>query len=92
MNLNKRTLVLGASPNSARYSFLAASRLRAQGHNVVAVGLREGYAGPVPIEKPADPPEGIDTITLYLNPQRQKEYYQYILDTHPQADHLQPGH
>ena len=39
---NKKTLVLGATTNPARYSFLAINHLREEGHDVVAVGRRTG--------------------------------------------------
>ena len=38
----KKTLVLGASDNPARYSFRAAHMLRNHGHEVVPVGIRKG--------------------------------------------------
>ena len=46
---NKKTLVLGASSNPARYSYLAINQLRSKGHDVVAIGKHsgkvEGFAG-----------------------------------------------
>ena len=35
---NKKTLVLGATTNPARYSYLAIHKLRDKGHDVVAIG------------------------------------------------------
>jgi predicted CoA-binding protein len=45
----KKTVVLGASDNPNRYSFLAVERLREKGHPVVAVGKREGKINETPI-------------------------------------------
>ena len=47
----KKTLVLGASDNPSRYSFLAVNRLRSYGHPVVAIGKKNAMVADVPIEK-----------------------------------------
>jgi predicted CoA-binding protein len=36
-------------------------------------------------------PEDIDTITLYLGPERQREYYDYILSLKPKRIIFNPG-
>jgi len=36
-------------------------------------------------------PEGIDTVTLYLGPERQREYYDYILSLKPKRIIFNPG-
>ena len=87
----KKTLVLGASDNPARYSYLAINRLRGKGHPVVAIGQRRVVAGDVAIETEKKPFEGVDTVTLYLNSTRQKEYYDYILSLHPKRIIFNPG-
>jgi len=89
--MNKKTLVLGASTNPSRYSFLAIQRLVAHNHDVVAIGLKEGEVSGVQIEKEKIPFEGIDTITLYLNALRQKEYYDYIVSLKPNRVIFNPG-
>jgi predicted CoA-binding protein len=87
----KKTLVLGASDNPSRYSFLAVQRLRAHGHPVVAVGRKHSMIGDVIIETEQKKIENIDTVTLYLNPQHQKEYYNYILSLKPKRIIFNPG-
>lgn len=77
----KKTLVLGASPNPARYSYAAVQQLRGNDHEVVAVGTRKGMIGDVHIQLEMPAVEGVDTVTLYLNPRRQEQYYDYILET-----------
>ncbi len=47
---NKKTLVLGASANPSRYSYLAVNRLQAKGHEVIAIGKRPGKIGQVEVE------------------------------------------
>lgn len=87
----KTTLVLGASANPARYSYLAIQRLRAYDHPVVAIGKKTGQVADVNISKDHEPSANIDTITLYLNPRNQVEYYDYILSLHPKRIIFNPG-
>ncbi len=89
--MKKKTLVLGASENPSRYSYLAIQRLRAHDHPVVAVGRRNGKVADVPITKDHVPETGIDTVTLYLNPANQVEYYDYILNMNPKRIIFNPG-
>lgn len=87
----KRTLVLGASENPSRYSNLAIKRLTSHQHPVVAIGKKKGAVGPVIIETAQKQFEDIDTVTMYLNPLRQQEYYDYILSLHPKRIIFNPG-
>lgn len=87
----KKTLVLGASIHPNRYSYLAVQRLAANNHPVIALGNKEGTIGNTIIETEKRPFENIDTVTLYLNPLRQKEYYDYILSLHPKRIIFNPG-
>ena len=87
----KKTVVLGASNNPARYSYLAVQRLRAHNHPVTAIGRRTGQVADVNITKDHLPEDDVDTITLYLNPKNQVEYYDYILNLHPKRIIFNPG-
>src|SRR5882757_11303865 len=87
----KKTLVLGASDNPARYSYLAIQRLRKYEHPVVAIGRRNTQVGDVPIGKEKKSFDNIDTVTLYLNPFHQREYYDYILSLKPKRLIFNPG-
>jgi predicted CoA-binding protein len=87
----KKTLVLGASGNPARYSYLAVQRLRQHGHPVVAIGRKHAQVADVPVEKEKKLFDDIDTITFYLNPLHQKEYYDYILSLRPKRLIFNPG-
>ena len=91
MNEHKKTLVLGASDNPSRYSYLAVNRLRSQGYPVVAIGKKNSMVAGVPIEKEKKYWENIDTVTLYLNPAHQQEYYDYIVSLQPKRIIFNPG-
>lgn len=86
----KKTLVVGASPKPTRYSYEAVTRLRHHGHPVYAYGMRESEILGVPIQT-SWPNEQFDTITLYLNPNRQEEYCERILDLKPKRVIFNPG-
>jgi predicted CoA-binding protein len=87
----KKTLVIGASANPSRYSYLAVQRLSANQHPVIALGLKKGIIGNNEIETEKKAFEHIDTVTLYINPFHQKEYYNYILSLHPKRIIFNPG-
>jgi predicted CoA-binding protein len=87
----KKTLVLGASDNPSRYSHLALQRLRRFDHPVVAIGRKNSRVGDVIIDKEKAPFEDVDTVTLYLNPRHQEEYYDYILSLKPRRIIFNPG-
>lgn len=91
MNEKKKTLVLGASDNPARYSYLAIQRLRNHGHPVVGIGRKNIKVADVNIEKEKMPITDVDTVTLYLNPTHQQEYYDYIISLNPKRIIFNPG-
>ncbi len=87
----KKTLVIGASPNPLRYSHKAVKRLREYDHEVVAIGKRETQIEDVDVIKGKPPVEDIHTVTLYLGPQNQDEYLNYILSLKPKRIIFNPG-
>ena len=87
----KKTLVIGASTNTERYSNLAVKKLVAHNHPVVALGKRAGMIGNTAIITDKKIMEDIDTVTLYLNPENQKPYYDYILALKPKRIIFNPG-
>jgi predicted CoA-binding protein len=91
LTTGKKTLVLGASDNPGRYSNLAVTRLRGVGHPVVAIGRKQAKVGDVEIGTDQQPLTGVDTVTLYLSPHHQKQYYDYILSLHPRRIIFNPG-
>jgi len=88
---NKKTLILGATPNSGRYAYLAANRLVSHGHDIINVGIKKGEVAGVPIEPAEDIHPDVDTITLYVGPQNQPPLYDYILNTKPKRIIFNPG-
>ena len=87
----KKTMVLGASPNPMRYSYLAVNRLRSKQHPVVAIGKRVGTVADVDIQTDHPFVDDVHTITLYLNANNQKQYYDYIMSLHPKRIIFNPG-
>ena len=86
----KRTLVIGASENPARYSNMAIRSLRNHNHEVLALAKREGKVDDVNITTEF-PDEDIDTVSLYVGPQWQTEYYEKVLKLKPQRVIFNPG-
>ena len=88
---SKKTLVLGASENPERYSWLAVKRLLSHNHPVMAIGKKEGKIHGIDILKEKKTVNDIDTVTLYLNSQHQKDYYDYLLSLKPKRIIFNPG-
>jgi len=87
----KKTLVIGASENPDRYSEKAIRALVSHNHEVVAIGLREGEVAGVPFNSQKKEFENIDTVTLYVGPKNQPEYYDYIIGLKPRRVIFNPG-
>ncbi len=87
----KKTLVIGASLKPQRYSNIAINRLVDYNHEVVAFGLKEGTVAGVEIDINLMPYKDVHTVTLYLNPERQKAYYDYIISLQPKRIIFNPG-
>ncbi|WP_417608262.1 CoA-binding protein [Owenweeksia hongkongensis] len=86
-----KTLVIGASHNPARYSYMAVKMLKQYKHEVVALGRRaRGVEDWEIIDGTPDIPN-LDTITVYLNADNQKEYYDYFLKLNPRRVIFNPG-
>jgi len=88
---NKKTLVLGATTKPERYAFRAINMLTQKGHTVLAIGQNAGEVAGVKIHTKAIPVTNIDTVTLYLNPVRQRNYYNYIVEAQPKRVIFNPG-
>lgn len=86
-----KTLVIGATTNKERYAYKAIHNLIAKNHQVVAIGSKEGMAVDVKIETNKVPFQGIDTVTLYVNPNVQEAYYDYIISLKPRRVIFNPG-
>ncbi len=88
---NKKTVVLGASTNPSRYSYIATQRLNKKEHPVYPIGIKKGAIEGIAIINDRPTIDDVDTITLYLNPTLQKEYYDYIFSLNPKRIIFNPG-
>ena len=89
----KKTVIIGATTNPGRYAYLAARMLSEYNHEIVPVGIKEGAVFGKEIldifERP--PVDDVHTVTLYLGPKKQPDYYQYILGMKPKRIIFNPG-
>lgn len=87
----KSTVVIGASPNPARYSYRAVQMLKSAGQPVEAVGMREGEISGVSVTKERKPYTDVDTVTLYVGPRNQDSWKAYIKGLSPKRVIFNPG-
>jgi len=89
----KKTVIIGATPNVYRYAYLAAESLTDKGHEIVPVGIKKGEVFDQPILNLNDKPkiENVDTVTMYIGPQHQEEWMDYIVDLKPKRLIFNPG-
>jgi predicted CoA-binding protein len=88
---NKKTLIIGATTKTERAAYKAIEMLVAKGHSVLALGQNTGEVAGIKINTKAIPVKNIDTISLYINPTRQKDYYNYIVEAKPKRVLFNPG-
>jgi len=91
MMINKKTLVLGASPNADRYGYKATVMLLKHNYEVVPFGIKKGHIAGKQILNELPNDTNFDTVTLYLGPQNQVEYYDYISMLKPKRVIFNPG-
>ena len=89
--VNYKTLILGASPNNVRYSFKAVISLFNAGIDVIPMGIKEGKIANIKIVAPFTVLKDIHTISLYLAPQKQDQYLDFILKLKPHRIIFNPG-
>lgn len=89
--MGKNTVVIGASPNIERYSYKATVRLNQHGHKVYPVGLRSGKIEGTDIITNKPSIQNIDTVTLYVGPQNQDAWKEYIFSLKPKRIIFNPG-
>jgi predicted CoA-binding protein len=88
----KKTLVIGASENTERYSNRAMRMLQQFHHPVVALGLKSGQVGNVPIRDAFHQEfEGVHTVTLYVSAKNQDAYKALIMNLKPKRVIFNPG-
>jgi predicted CoA-binding protein len=89
----KKTVVVGVSRNQSRYAYLAATMLAEYKHDTVLLGIQKGEIDGNEILDIRMKPviENVDTITLYIGPHRQREWYDYLLGLKPRRIIFNPG-
>ena len=87
------TVIVGATPNTSRYAYMAAERLTQHQHNIVPIGIKKGQVFGKEILPIRDNPQisNVDTITMYIGPQHQAEYIDYLLSLKPRRILFNPG-
>jgi predicted CoA-binding protein len=92
MNTPQTVAVLGASNNPERYSNMAVRRLRDAGHRVIPVNPSLEKIEDLPVTKAlAVIKDPIDTLTLYVGPQRSTPMIADILRLAPRRVIFNPG-
>ena len=81
--MQRITLVIGASLNPLRHSYRTVSYLRSEGYPVAAIGPREGEIDGIQVQTGLPGLKRVHTVSLYLKPERQEPYIDYILSLHP---------
>ncbi|HAH37363.1 MAG TPA: CoA-binding protein [Algoriphagus sp.] len=93
MGKAKKTLIVGATPNPSRYAFVAAGMFDDRDMEFIPIGIKKGELFGKEIldlrQKPAL--EDIDTITLYIGPDHQEEWIDYLLSLNPKRIIFNPG-
>ena len=89
--MQKTTLIIGASNNPTRYSYKAAHDLLENGHKIIPFGVKKGEVFGHKIENEWNPNWKVDTVTMYINPKIQKEFYDRILALKPRRVIFNPG-
>lgn len=88
-----KTVVIGASTNPSRYAYIASKMLHENNLEFVPVGIKSGvvFGKEILDLKSKSKIDDVHTITLYLEPQNQKEWYDYILSLKPKRIIFNPG-
>ena len=89
--MSKDTVVIGASENEERYSYKATVSLKNHGHKVYPVGIKSGNIEGINIITDKPSIQNVDTVTLYVGPQNQPGWEEYIYSLKPKRIIFNPG-
>ncbi len=89
--MQKKTLVLGASPNPERYAYKAVVSLLQHEYEVVPVGIKPGVINGLEILTNRPPVTGVHSVSLYIGPANQPGWYGYIFSLNPNRIIFNPG-
>ena len=92
-SMNMKTVIVGASTNPSRYSYIASGMLKEYGHEIVPVGIKKGEVFGVEILDILKKPkiENVNTVTLYIGQRHQPEWYDYLISLKPKRIIFNPG-
>lgn len=87
----KKTVVVGAGPESYRYGHRAVVSLMRNGIDVVPVGLHKGEINGQEIHTEFIDVPDVHTVTIYVHPRHQNYWKDYILSLKPKRAIFNPG-
>ena len=88
----ENVVVVGASTNEERYSNKAMKMLAEHGHNPIPVAPKEEtILGRKVFARVSEVTDKVDTVTLYVGPQRQEGLFEQILALKPRRVIFNPG-
>ncbi|AFL85243.1 hypothetical protein Belba_2699 [Belliella baltica DSM 15883] len=89
----KNTVIIGATTNTSRYAYIAAEMLFENKIPFTPVGIKKGSVFGKEILDLNDKPiiDDVDTITLYIGPRHQPEWYDYLISLKPKRIIFNPG-
>ncbi|MFK7900616.1 MAG: CoA-binding protein [Cyclobacteriaceae bacterium] len=88
-----KTVVVGATVNPERYAFKAATKLVKHQQEIELIGIKKGKIEGISIKNLREKPDlgEIDTITLYIGPNNQEEWIDYLIGLKPRRIIFNPG-
>lgn len=91
MDNNRKVAIFGASINPNRYAYLAAEMLNRHGFPIELISIKKGELFSKTFLPFGTIIHDIHTITLYINPTIQTQYFEYILSLNPKRIICNPG-
>lgn len=91
--MKDKTLIIGASNNPNRYSYKAAFSLQHAGFEFIPFGVKRGdiIGRKINNDWKDNWREEVDTVTMYVNPKLQEQYYDQIIALAPRRVIFNPG-
>lgn len=90
MNLHEKIAILGGCDNPNKIGFLATKYLFNKGFNVFPVTHKKAMVDGIELHDASENQQA-DVVTIFLNPKRQKPFYEYIFSLKPKKIIFNPG-
>jgi predicted CoA-binding protein len=87
----KKTLVFGATPKSDTIAYKVTVLLLKNGTEIIPWGIRTGKINGLRILMGFPFINDIHTITIFIDAEKQKQYYDYFFSLNPERIILNPG-